>query len=73
MVPWQAMKQRATCRGSEQGTVLRRWSVIRPKNFPMDLAARALGCLDSSCLGVMGKDSLGLGRRLSREKWDKRK
>lgn len=47
--------------------------MIRPKNFPMDLAARALGCLDSSCLGVMGKDSLGLGRRLSREKWDKRK
>lgn len=57
-----AGNERAACSGSGQYTVLRRWSMMRPKHFPLDLAAVALGCLDRSCLGVMGRYSFG-GRR----------
>lgn len=42
MVPWLAMKERAACRGSKQYTVLRRWSRIRPKNFPTGFGSRSL-------------------------------
>lgn len=71
MVPWRAMKERAACSGSDQYTGLRRRSMMRPKHFPLELAAVALGCLDSSCLGVMGRYSFG-GRGVKR-KWGMRK
>lgn len=69
MVPWLAMKERAACRGGKQYTVLRRWCRLRPKNFPLGLAAEALGCLDRSCLGVMRIVLVrgGVGERRSRE------
>lgn len=40
-------------------TVLRRCSMMKPKDLPLDLVVEALGCLDRSCLEVMGRYSLG--------------